>query len=131
MQGRFDVERAEREREMLSLRNKHLEEMMEQRSKELTSVAMQLVQKNALLQKLHDNANQLLAKHPELKRDLKPLSSSISENLNGDNDWQRFEQEFQLVHQGFLQTLSQRYPRLTPGESKVCALLKINLSNKE
>ena len=30
-----------------------------------------------------------------------------------------------------MRMLSQRYPNLTPGELKVCALLKVNLSNKE
>jgi tetratricopeptide (TPR) repeat protein len=131
MQVRFDVERAEREREMFRLKSEHLEEMMEQRSKELTSMAMHLVQKNAFLQKLRKDTVQLATEHPKSKGVLDTLLRAIAENLHGDEDWQRFEQEFQLVHHDFMRMLSQQYPRLTPAELKVCTLLKINLSNKE
>jgi tetratricopeptide (TPR) repeat protein/DNA-binding CsgD family transcriptional regulator len=131
MQARFDVERAEREREMFRLKSEHLEEMMEQRSKELTAAAMHLVQKNSFLQKLRKDTVTLSKENPLVKGPFTTLLRAIDENLHDDNGWQRFEQEFQLVHHDFMRLLSQRYPNLTPGELKVCALLKVNLSNKE
>jgi tetratricopeptide (TPR) repeat protein/DNA-binding CsgD family transcriptional regulator len=131
MQARFDVERAEREREVFRLKNEHLEEMMELRSKELTAMAMRLVEKNRFLQKLRKDTLQLAAGHPESKGVLETLLKEIAGNLHGEDEWQRFEQEFQLMHHEFLERLSRRCPRLTPAELKVCAMLKINLSNKE
>jgi DNA-binding CsgD family transcriptional regulator len=131
MQARFDVERAEREREMFRLKSEHLEEMMEQKSKELTAAAMHLVQKNSFLQKLRKDTVGLAKENPLVKGPFTTLLRAIDENLHDDDGWQRFEQEFQLVHHDFMRLLSQRYPNLTPGELKVCALLKVNLSNKE
>lgn len=131
MQARFDVERAERQRDMLSLRNEHLEEMMKLRSKELTSMAMRLVQKNAFLQKLRKETIQLAAEQPAAQGALEKLVRAIVENLHGDDEWSRFEQEFQHVHHDFIRRLANDYPRLSPTELKVCALLKVNLSNKE
>ena len=131
MQARFDVEHAERERELFRLKSEHLEEMMEQRAKELTSLAMHLVQKNTFLQKLRKDALRLAQAFPAAKSGFEEIVRATGENLQSENDWQRFEQEFQHVHLGFVQMLSERYPRLTPTELKVCALLKINLSNKE
>jgi DNA-binding CsgD family transcriptional regulator len=125
------VERAERERELFRLKSEHLEQMIEQRSKELTSMAMHLVQKNTFLQKLRKEALRLAMAHPEGREALEEILTAIAGNLNDDDDWQRFEQEFQHVHQGFVTMLSERCPRLTPTELKVCALLKIHLSNKE
>jgi len=131
MQARFDVERAERQRDLLRLRNEHLEEMMELRSKELTSMAMRLVQKNAFLQKLRKETIQLAAEQPTAQQALERLVRAIVENLHGDDEWSRFEQEFQHVHQDFMRRLANDYPKLSPTELKVCALLKVNLSNKE
>lgn len=131
MQARFDVERAEREREVFRLRSEHLEEMMEMRSKELASLAMHLVRKNAFLQKLRRDAQQLAADNPASKSLLDTLLKAIMENLRGDDEWERFEQEFQHIHHDFMTRLSQHCTRLTPTELKVCAMLKINLSNKE
>lgn len=129
LQGRFDIERAEREREVFRLKSEHLEEMMRQRSNELTSMAMHLVRKNTFLNRLRQ---QLTAPESKAAGNLhEAMLHEIDENLRGDNDWQRFEQEFERIHQGFIQALSRRYPRLTPAELKICALLKINLSNKE
>lgn len=131
VQARFDVERAEREREMFRLRSEHLEEMMDLRTKELTAMAMRLVRKNAFLQRLRKEALTLAGEHPGAKPALDAMQRAIAENLHGDDEWERFEQEFALIHHDFLERLSRRCPRLTPAELKVCAMLKINLSNKE
>lgn len=131
MQARFNVERAEREREVFRLRSEHLEEMMELRTRELTSMAMRLVQKNSFLQKLRKDTLELAKENPASKALLDSLLKAIVENIRGDDEWERFEQEFQRIHHDFLERLSQRCPRLTPAELKVCAMLKINLSNKE
>ena len=131
MQARFDVERAERERELFRLKSEHLEQMIEQRSKELTSMAMHLVQKKMFLQKLRKDVTALSQHYQEGKGMMKEILGAIAGNLHDDDDWERFEREFQHVHQGFVTMLSERCPRLTPTELKVCALLKINLSNKE
>ncbi|MCC7439595.1 MAG: tetratricopeptide repeat protein [Armatimonadetes bacterium] len=130
-QARFDVERTEREREVLRLRNQHLEETMELRNKELTTLAMNLVQKNTFLQKLRKQTEQLAEEHPTAKLAMKALMREIAENLRGDDDWERFQQEFQHVHHDFIRRIASDHPKLTPTELKVCALLKVNLSNKE
>jgi tetratricopeptide (TPR) repeat protein len=131
MQARFDVERAEREREIFRLKSEHLEQINEQRARELTALAMHLVQKNTFLQKLRKDALALSKAHPEARGPFEEMLRALATNLRDDDDWQRFEQEFRHVHHGFVQMLSERYPKLTPTELKVCALLKINLSNKE
>jgi DNA-binding CsgD family transcriptional regulator len=35
------------------------------------------------------------------------------------------------VHTNFHKQLSEQYPELTPNERKLCALLKLNMSNKQ
>ncbi|MBK6759560.1 MAG: tetratricopeptide repeat protein [Ignavibacteria bacterium] len=131
MQSRFDVERAERESEVFRIKNAHLEELMEVRSQELASMAMRLVGKNAFLQRLRKQISAHTEQHPDLRDVVKDVLREINTDLRDDNEWVRFEEKFEHLHQDFLTKLSQSYPKLTPTELKVCAMLKINLSNKE
>jgi DNA-binding CsgD family transcriptional regulator len=55
----------------------------------------------------------------------------IDAAINDDSAWETFNERFQELHQDFLKTLSGRFPALTPGELRICALLKISLSTKE
>lgn len=131
-QARFEVERAEHEREVLRLKNLHLEEMMEQKGKESALLAMQLVQRNAFIQKLREDLRKSSASAlPEARQILESLLAEIAGNVRADGEWERFEQEFDQIHHDYVRRLSSRYPKLTPTELRVCALLKINLSTKE
>ncbi|MDB5033007.1 MAG: Two-component system-sensor histidine kinase [Chlorobi bacterium] len=131
MQARFDVERAGRERELSRLKSEHRAELAERRSRDLTSMANHLAQKNTFLQKLRRDVVGLSERHPEGKKALDEILRSIAEHSSDDEEWRRFDQEFQRVHHDFIAMLSERCPRLTPSELKLCALLKSNLSNKE
>jgi DNA-binding CsgD family transcriptional regulator len=42
-----------------------------------------------------------------------------------------FEILFEKVHSSFYENLSARYPDLTANERKMCAFLKLNMSNKD
>lgn len=132
MQARFDVERAEREREVFRLRADQMEELAEQRSKELSTTAMHLVAKNNLLQSLRKDLLSLLDQpEQEAKQVAKDLFARVEESLRFGNDWKRFEEMYQLVHHNFIQRLSEQYTSLSSTELKVCALMKISLSNSE
>ncbi len=54
-----------------------------------------------------------------------------SENTNSREFWSVFERNFDLIHEHFFRNLRSRYPTLTPGDLKFCALLRLNLSTKE
>jgi DNA-binding CsgD family transcriptional regulator len=82
----------------------------------------------------------------ELRKQARDISRTFSENsrklaeamvreidaaITDGNAWDTFNERFQELHQDFLRTLAQRFPTLTQGELRICALLKINLSTKE
>lgn len=148
MQARYDVSHAEREREAQRLRADDLEKLAEERSKQLSVMAMQLIQKNNLLKTIDEKIERLA--DPQLdtagtqkdssdghgtmasrEKLFNSLQSLIKENLKSEEDWKRFEGVYNLVHNNFTQQIAARAPDLSPMELKVCALLHINLSNKE
>jgi len=46
-------------------------------------------------------------------------------------DWADFESQFEFIHQGFLNKIRIQFGEFTPNELRLCAFLKLNLTNKE
>ncbi len=109
---------AERERFALELANKN---------RELSNAALSLVRKNEVLQHLRD---QLLQAHQDPNA-LRKLIRAIDQHLDSEHDWALFEAAFNEVHDDFFKRLMAAYPDLTPGDLRLAAYLKLNLSSKE
>ncbi|MBK9337825.1 MAG: hypothetical protein IPM98_15250 [Lewinellaceae bacterium] len=115
--GRQRVE-AEREKFALELDNKN---------RELSNAALSLIRKNEALQHLRDE----LLKAGNDARALQKLARQIDQHLEGDHDWDTFETAFNQVHNDFFKRILLEYPELTPGDLRLAAYLKLNLSSKE
>ncbi len=48
-----------------------------------------------------------------------------------DQIFKEFSLRFKEVHSEFYDTLLKKYPALTPGELKLCAFLRLNMTTKE
>jgi len=130
LQIRAEIEATEKEREILRLKSERLELEMEHKSKELTTLAMQLVQKNEFLETLGGRVRSL-KDEKDLSGAMNTLLREIDSNRNSEQEWDVFEQQFRSIHEDFIDRLARHCPDLSPTELKVCALLKINLSTKE
>lgn len=111
---------AEKEHEILILE-------VENKSRELSNAALNLIRKNEALQSLKDD---LLDSRNET-RSIQKIIRRIDEHLEADHDWEIFEASFNQVHDDFFKRLMQEYPDLTPGDLRLAAYLKMNLSSKE
>ncbi len=115
----------------LYLANKHLEEDIDFKNRELATNVMYLLKKNELISYISDK---LLKAKVKFKRENQPfIEETILElqtNVNKEI-WSEFEKRFQAVHKGFYDELNERYPNLTSLEKKLCALLRLNMSTKE
>ncbi|GAF03403.1 tetratricopeptide repeat protein [Saccharicrinis fermentans] len=98
-------------------------EILEVKNKELTSSALQLIEKDELLIEIKNRLNAVKNK------DLRDLIAKI--NANSKHDWKEFDTRFTAVNQGFYKSLSERFPDLTQRDHKLCALIKLNFSSKE
>ncbi len=132
MRLRAEIETANQEREIYRLQNERLELQMQMKSKELTTLAMYLVQKNEFLGRLKQRIRQEIPHNDtDVAKAVGSLVHEIDENVNSREDWSAFERQFQEVHQDFIRQISEAFPKLTPTELKICALLKMNLATKE
>jgi len=117
-------QRAEAEREKLLLE-------VENQSRELSNAAFNLIRKNEAMLSLKDEllATKLDA-HTE-PRVFQKIARHIDQHLESDHDWAIFEESFNRVHDDFFKRLMQQFPELTPGDLRLAAYLKMNLSSKE
>ncbi len=59
------------------------------------------------------------------------MAEFLKTNIKEPNDWASFEKYFEKVHKDFFKNLKSKYPTITINELNMCALLKLNLRNKD
>jgi tetratricopeptide (TPR) repeat protein len=116
-----------KEQELLETERKRLALELELKNRELTTAAVQLINKNEVL---NDLRSELASGHAE-DINVHHVIRQIDQNLNLDADWQKFNRHFEEVHPDFFIKLKQQFPLLTPNEERLCAYLRINLNTKE
>lgn len=129
----------EKGRELMQaeLRNKQLEEeqlksSLEMRSKELSAHTLHLIQKNQLLEELKGRLNEIVNDDKrDQRKQLKQLAQKINLNFSQDSYWDDFRAIFDQVHQTFFINLKKHADNLTPGELRMIALLRMNLSSAD
>lgn len=122
--------------EINELQNQKLESELKLKSQQLASSTMNLIQKNETLLHIKDLIIKIYSEITDkseslIKRRLLEIQGIINENIAVDNDWKKFEENFDFVHSNFLERLQREFPSLTVSEKKMCAYLKMNLSSKE
>jgi ligand-binding sensor domain-containing protein/DNA-binding CsgD family transcriptional regulator len=120
------------EQEIVRLKNEKLVSEIDHMNKELTSSTIHLINKNEQLSSVKQSLLELLNQKPETsKEEIKHIVNSIDKSISSDEDWHRFEMNFNLVHGDFIKRLLQKYASLTPQEIKLSAYLRLNLNTKE
>lgn len=109
-----------------------LQQEINMKNKELTTYALNVVQKNQTMEELNQKVR-MMRKDADgnLLAHLNKLQHAIGHSLNLDNDWDEFRLYFEQVHSQFFTELNNRFPDLSNKELRLCALLKLNLSSKE
>lgn len=127
----------ERERsvqqERIRTQNAQLEADVLRKSQELANSTFSLVQKNEILIQIKDELgeikSELGSRMPE--RHYQRLQRLIDSHMTNEQDWQIFETNFNEVHNIFFKKLKHDFPELSPGDLRLAAYLKMNLSSKE
>ncbi|CAZ94280.1 helix-turn-helix domain-containing protein [Zobellia galactanivorans] len=111
---------AELHTKLISERSKN---EIEIKSKQLTSYALQLIDKDSAIDELLDM----------LKKEGSPRYKSLfSKYKKGSNDlWNEFNLQFTQVNSAFYDKLKEHHPSLSSTEQKHCALIKLNLTTKD
>ena len=123
----------ENEKRLIRMRNENLNNEILLKNKQLANSTFSLVHKNNTLiniKKELQNTRKALGQRFPSKHFYR-ITRLIESNLSSDKDWQLIEQSFNELYVNFFKNLLSHFPDLTPGDLKLCAYLKMNLSSKE
>ncbi len=125
---------AKKEKEM---EEKRMKEDLLTKANELATSTMNLLRKNEELIDIQEELNKVermvkTEERPEkILSQISQMRDGIDSNIRHDEDWKRFEKNFDIVYDEYLTRLGETFPELTLGDKKLCAYLKMGLSSKE
>jgi tetratricopeptide (TPR) repeat protein len=119
------------EQKTIRLENEKISEELEYKKKELTTNVLYLLRKNEFIGSISQKLNRVLGRLSD--EDAMILKGIINEldKTSLDDTWLEFETRFMEVHTDFYNRLSKKFPALTAQELRLCAFLRLNMTNKE
>lgn len=121
------------QKRIVELQNEKLASEINLKSQQLSNIAINVIRKNEILESIK---TELVEVKKELGQQLpnlhyQKLLDSVTRNLSGKEDWTLFEDNFDDVHEEFFKRLKKRHPDVSPGDLRLAAALRMNLSSKE
>ncbi len=137
---KYKIEKLAAEKEKAILTSKIQEKEMKIRqdevnfrSSQLVLITMLLTHKNETMNKVKNEISSFLKEigNEKKKPKLEKLIDTINSDFKVEEDWKRFEEHFNNVHEDFFVRLKEKHPDLSITYLRLCAFLKLNLSTKE
>ncbi len=129
---RKEKEIAELELEKMQLEAQNLSTQLSYKNRQLTTHAINMLQKNKLLAAFGVTLSQIISLvEGEAKNKLLYLKREVKHLLHSERDWETFKIYFEQVNKDFLKKIKQVNPNLTTNEIRLLTLIKLNMSNKE
>ena len=114
------------------LKEEELRQSLLYKSKQLSTHALHMIQKNTTLQEIQNEVKDLSKKvNTNEKPRYKRISHQINQSLRADSDWDVFRLYFEDVNKNFFSYLKNINPDLTTNDLRLCALVKLNMNSKE
>ena len=137
LRAKSEQEAIVKDYEIASLKTEQLEQDIKHKSQELSSTAMNLIRKNEMLSDIAaqiSNIQKLAAaenSRAAVQRQLAKIRSSIESSISGDNDWNAFNKNFDIVYGDYTKRLLEIHPNLSPADKRLCCYIRMGLSSKE
>lgn len=107
----------------------YLQNELNLKSRQLTDLATHLAFKKELLAEVQAQLKTLPAGKPQ--EELKEIHQKLSSHLQMDRQQKDLELYVEKSNQNFLHALEQQYPTITRNEKRLCAMIRLGMSNKE
>ncbi len=121
----------EQERIIAQQQKQLLEIELTSKSKELASLALDMAQRQRVIDNLKDTISEQKRKGSITTTDIDSLLKHIDSDIGDSEFWNIYHNNFDLIHENFFRNLVASYPTLTPVDLRFCALLRLNLSTKD
>ena len=125
-------EERKRKEEMERYQLNCLQEELGNKNSKLMSITMLGVQNNTFLKKIKEAVQEIdISQSPATKQQVQRLVKEIERQLNDQSGWDNFVEHFNNTCNGFFDRLTEKHPKLTNSDLRLCAYIRMNLSTKE
>ncbi len=122
----------QRELENQQLKEEKLIRELDSKYKGLTSSTLHIIEKNQLLENLHSRLTGMVKDDKrDQKKQLQQLIQQINMNFNHDEYWKEFHQNFEQVHQDFLNRIKSHCGDLNGNDMRLLSLIKLNMGSAD
>jgi len=127
--NRFRLD-AKRDQEMLLVRKRRVDEKLKTAAESLQQYTENLKQNNLLIEKFKSEIELYKAQTTD-QAGTDHLERLMQAHIMTDETWDEFKKLFTRVHSGFFSKLRNKYPNLTDTDTRLLALVKLGLNNRE
>ena len=103
---------------------------LERSKKELNNFTNLIREKNELIQSIKSELSEI-EKTKGAEQRIENINTLLNSNILTDDDWREFKTLFDKIYPGFFVRLKEKYPHLSPAETRLMSLLKLNMSQKD
>lgn len=121
----------EHEKVIQQLEKEKQKEIIDAKTREITSYSLLLSSKNNVFQQVLSLHARIREKATEADEELKKIDALIRKSFNTDEEWKSFKMHFEQVHPSFFEKLRGACGDLTEENLRFCAYFKLGLSNKQ
>jgi tetratricopeptide (TPR) repeat protein/DNA-binding CsgD family transcriptional regulator len=115
---------------LIQLEKKRAEKELNTAAEQLDIYMESLREKNNLIEQFQAEKEALPDSNTRLET-IEAIEKLQRHTIITEDDWRQFKQLFDKVHKGFFTRLKEKYPHLTPAETRLLALIKMKASTKE
>lgn len=123
--------KAKLRRELLSTEKETLEKDLQYKGRQLTSQALMMMQKNRMLDEIFSSLKMIKCTNENSKKVIATVTKQLKHSIQSEKDWELFIHYFEDINPGFYLKIQEINSKITPSESKLSALIKLNFSIKE
>lgn len=119
------------EKKIQQIEKEKQNEIIESKTREITSYSLLLSNKNNVLKQILDLNTQLKKNKGNSTDIVKKIDEIIQSNFNVDTEWKDFKMHFDKVHPSFFDKLKNQCNDLTENNLRICAYFRIGMSTKQ
>ena len=119
------------EKRQRQLEKEKQKEVLDAKTREITSYSLLVSNKNNLLQQIRELNTQAMNNKENNDKTLSKIDEFIHSNLSVDEEWNNFKMHFDQVHPHFFKKLKKLCSDLTEENLKMCAYVKMGMTTKQ
>lgn len=133
---KYQQESFEQEKRILELEKERAAADLRHKSQEMSNLLLSQVNRQELIQDIRADLFKIsdtlaAGDNTNAKKRVQSLLEKLAKQSANEIDWSKFEENFDVVNDRFIEKLTAQFPTLNKNERKLCVYIRMGLYNKE